>query len=205
MKAPDRGLFIIEFLKQPDDPGDLEQEKDLGREAFEFDLAAAVPNGNKAGQQLSDAGAVHENDSGEIKEKIRTALPELSLDLFMKRDTFHRGYCQVTFEVQDNDIAPLATYDIHLVVPLNIDPDLPSIPLIHYHLKTGMSIGLLLHRMVTKQNTTSVKEGDLYFIPTEKGPLLEINPGEPSGALSARKATFNVSGVSFFAGLKLRF
>ncbi|HCS47393.1 MAG TPA: hypothetical protein DIW61_03735 [Candidatus Aminicenantes bacterium] len=52
---------------------------------------------------------------------------------------------------------------------------------------------------------TSTKEGDLYFIQTEKSPVLEISAGEPSGALSARKATFNVSGVSLFAGLKLRF
>jgi len=52
---------------------------------------------------------------------------------------------------------------------------------------------------------TSAEEGDLYFAQTGKSPILEIIPGEPSGALSARKATFNVSGVSFFAGLKLRF
>ena len=59
--------------------------------------------------------------------------------------------------------------------------------------------------MVTKQNTTSAEEGDLYFVKTEKSPILDIINGGPSGALSARKATFNISGVSFFAGLKLRF
>ena len=52
---------------------------------------------------------------------------------------------------------------------------------------------------------TSAQEGDLYFVQTEKSPVLQIIPGEPSGALNARKATFNVSGVSFCAGLKLRF
>lgn len=52
---------------------------------------------------------------------------------------------------------------------------------------------------------TSAEEGDLYFVQTERSPILDIINGEPSGALSARKATFNVSGVSFFAGLKLRF
>jgi hypothetical protein len=52
---------------------------------------------------------------------------------------------------------------------------------------------------------TSAEEGDLYFVQTEKGPILDIINGGPSGVLSARKATFNISGVSFFAGLKLRF
>jgi len=52
---------------------------------------------------------------------------------------------------------------------------------------------------------TSAEEGDLYFVQTAKSPVLDIIPGEPSGALNARKATFNVSGVSFCAGLKLRF
>lgn len=52
---------------------------------------------------------------------------------------------------------------------------------------------------------TSAEEGDLCFVQTEKGPMLDIINGGPSGALGARKATFNVSGVSFFAGLKLRF
>lgn len=47
--------------------------------------------------------------------------------------------------------------------------------------------------------------GSLYFMPSDKYPLLNIIPPEGSVAETARKATLDFSGFSFSAGLKLRF
>jgi hypothetical protein len=55
------------------------------------------------------------------------------------------------------------------------------------------------------QYRTSVKTGPLYLVDTATYPQLGVVPPEGAVAGSARKATLDFSGVSFIAGLKLRF
>jgi hypothetical protein len=49
------------------------------------------------------------------------------------------------------------------------------------------------------------QEGSAYLIATDSYPLLDIIPPEGSAGAAARKAALDFSGVTFSAGLKLRF
>lgn len=51
----------------------------------------------------------------------------------------------------------------------------------------------------------STKEGSVYYVATDQYPLLDIVPPEGAAGGSARRATLDFSGISFSAGLKLRF
>ncbi len=53
--------------------------------------------------------------------------------------------------------------------------------------------------------TTSMREGLVYYAYSDQYPSLDIVPPEGSAGGGARRAALNFSGVSFSAGLKLRF
>jgi hypothetical protein len=53
--------------------------------------------------------------------------------------------------------------------------------------------------------TRSTQEGPVYLVYADQYPLLDVVPPEGTAAEGARKAALDFSGVSFSAGLKLRF
>jgi len=128
MEAPYRGLLIIEYLEHPPKTGDFENEKDSGREMLELELAARVPGGDEAGQELAEPGAVHERDLGKVDKPVLDARLEPGLDPLMERGLFYRRNQQLAPDIKDNDIAQLTRHNSHLVFPQKIDPDTSSDP-----------------------------------------------------------------------------
>lgn len=105
-KTADGASFIVVYLKDGIQLGDLEEIVDALGEVEELELAVLTGDGGEGVDEFSDAGGIDVVDFAEVKEEFLVAGGDETADgVAHERDAFAEG--DATNGVDDGDVADL--------------------------------------------------------------------------------------------------